>query len=71
MKRGDILFGTGSAIMGIGMASANSSGIGEVIAIASVITGAILAAFAYSNMKLNEKRRETDRRTKWIRKNAS
>ena len=71
MKRGDILFGTGSAIMGIGMASANSSGMGEVIAVAAVISGGILAALAYSNMKLNENRRETDRRTKWIRKNAS
>ena len=71
MKRGDILFGTGSAIMGIGMASANSSGMGEVIAIASVIIGAILAAFAYSNMKLNEKRRETDRRVKEIRRKVA
>ena len=71
MKRGDILFGTGSAIMGLGMASANSSGMGEVIAIASVIIGAILAAFAYSNMKLSDERRKTDRRVKEIRRKVA
>ncbi len=71
MKRGDILFGTGSAIMGLGMASANSSGIGEVIAIASVIIGAILAAFAYLNMKLSDERRKTDRRVKEIRRKVA
>ena len=71
MKRGDILFGTGSAIMGLGMASTNSSGMGEVIAIASVIIGAILAAFAYFNMKLNDERRKTDRRVKEIRRKVA
>ena len=71
MKRGDILFGTGSTIMGLGMASATSSGIGEVIAIAAVIIGTALAAFAYFNMKLSDERRKTDRRVKEIRRNVA
>ena len=71
MKRGDIAFATGSAIMGLGMASATSSGIGEVIAIAAVIIGTALAAFAYFNMKLSDERRETDRRVKEIRRKVA
>ena len=71
MKRGDILFGTGSAIMGLGMASATSSGIGEVIAIAAVIIGTALAAFSYFNMKLSDERRKTDRRVKEIRRKVA
>ena len=48
-----------------------SSGIGEVIAIAAVIIGTALAAFAYFNMKLRDERRKTDRRVKEIRRKVA
>ena len=51
MKSGDVLFGTGSAIMLFGMSAIESTGVGAVFSIASVAVGVVLATSVYLTEK--------------------
>ena len=67
MKSGNVLFGTGSAIMLFGMSAIESTGVGAVFSIASVAVGVVLATSGYLTKKLHNGRMETDRRCEEIR----
>ena len=64
MKSGDVLFGTGSAIMLFGMSAIESTGVGAVFSISSVAVGVVLATSGYLTKKLHNGRMETDRGAK-------
>ena len=68
MKKEDILFLSGIAIMGIGTVAMDSPGVGGIIAAASVIIGTVVATVGYLIKSLNDERKETNRRCEEIRR---
>lgn len=68
MKREDILFLTGIAVMGIGTVAMDSPGVGGIIAAASVIIGTVVATAGYLIKRLEDERKETNRRVEEIRR---
>ena len=68
MKKEDILFLSGIAIMGIGTVAMDSPDVGGIIAAASVIIGIVVATAGYLIKRLNDERKETNRRCEEIRR---
>lgn len=68
MKKGSILFRAGSAILLFGMCAIESTGACMAIAIVSVVVGAVIASVGYHIEKLDEGRKETNRRCEEIRR---
>ena len=68
MKKEDILFLSGIAIMGIGTVEMDSPDVGGIIAAASVIIGTVVATVGYLIKSLNDERKETNRRCEEIRR---
>lgn len=68
MKREDILFLSGIAIMGLGTVAMDSPGVCGIVAAASVIIGTVVATAGYLIKRLDDERKETNRRVEEIRR---
>lgn len=61
-------FKAGVMLMGLGAMAMDSEGIGWIIAVAMLLTGAVIAHVAYTMERLQKERRETERRIQQLRK---